>query len=106
MLTKSSLSTARKRLLETMQKTNFGRIEGLMIRAGEPVFAPAPRIIKDVKLGSADNQARPELQASDFVLKREHIELFENLSRIGDGSVESIEIKSGLPFRLTHEQSI
>jgi hypothetical protein len=103
---KSSLSTARKRLLETMQKTNFGRIEGLTIAAGEPVFTPPPRIIKDVKLGAADNQARPELEASDFALKREHVELFENLSRIGNGTVESIEIKSGLPFRLTHEQRI
>lgn len=106
MLTKSSLSMQQKQLLETMQKTNFGRIVGLMIRGGEPVFNPPPRIVKDVKLGVADNDARPELQASDFALKREHIELFENLRRMGDGTVESIEIKSGLPFRLTVEQRI
>jgi hypothetical protein len=106
LLTKSSLSTQQKRLLETMQKTNFGRIEGLTIRGGEPVFSPPPRVVKDVKLGAADNDARPELQVSDFALKREHVELFQNLRLVGDGTVESIEIKSGLPFRITMEQRI
>jgi hypothetical protein len=105
-LTKNSLSTSRKRLIETMQQTNFGRILGLTIRAGEPVFTPPPRIVKDVKLGAADNEARPELHAADFVLKRQHVELFENLKRIGDGTIESIEIKSGLPFRLIVEQRV
>jgi hypothetical protein len=104
--TKSSLSTQQRLLLETMQRTNFGRIVGLAVRGGQPVFDPPPRIVKDVKLGAADNEPRPELRASDFALKREHVELFENLRRLGDGIIETIEIKSGLPFRLTVEQSI
>ncbi|HEY1754186.1 MAG TPA: hypothetical protein VGG72_02235 [Bryobacteraceae bacterium] len=104
--TKSSLSMAQKRLLEIMQKTNFGRIQGLMVRDGQPVFDPPPRIVKDVKLGAADSEARAELEVADFALKREHIELFENLRRMGDGTVESIEIKSGLPFRITLEQRV
>jgi hypothetical protein len=104
--TKSSLSTAQKRLLEIMQKTNFGRIEGLKVRDGQPAFDPPPRIVKVVKLGAAESEARAELEVADFALKREHIELFENLRRVGDGTVESIEIKSGLPFRLTLEQRV
>jgi hypothetical protein len=103
-LTKSSLSAAQKRLLETMQKMNFGRIEDLTIRGGEPAFSPPPRIVKDVKLGATDNGSRPELESDDFALKREHIELFENLRRLGDGTIEAIEIKSGLPFMLTVEE--
>jgi hypothetical protein len=100
-VTKSSLSTRQKQLLETMQKMNFGRIEGLLIRGGEPIFEPPPRITKDVKFGSGDNSARPEFAVNDFALKREHIELFEHLQQVGDGRIESIEIKAGLPFRLT-----
>ena len=105
MLTKSSLSTSQKRLLEAMQKMNFGRIENLSIRGGEPVLNPAPRVVKDVKLG-ADNGARPELESDDFALKREHIELFENLKQLGNGTIECIEIKAGLPFRITVEQQM
>jgi hypothetical protein len=100
-MTKSSLSAPQKRLLEALQKTNFGRIEGLTIRAGEPTFNPMPRIVKDVKLGAPDNGARPEALAADFALKREHIELFEMLIRVGDGVIECLEIKAGLPFRIS-----
>jgi hypothetical protein len=104
--TKSSLSAPQKRLLETMQQMNFGRIESLTIHKGEPVFTPLPRIVKDVKLGSADNAPRPELHTMDFALKREHVELFENIRRIGDGTIERIEIKAGLPFRILFEERI
>ena len=106
MQTKSSLSTPQQRLLETFQRTNYGRIEGLAVRGGQPQFDPPPRIVKDVKLGAADNGSRPELEAGDFALRREHIELFDNLRRLGNGTIESIEIKAGLPFRLTVEQRI
>lgn len=32
-----------------MQEINFGRIERLIIRDGQPVLDPAPRIIRDIK---------------------------------------------------------
>ncbi len=101
MLSKSSLSTPQKRLLEIMQKMNYGRIEGLSIRAGQPEFSPAPKLVRDVKLGAPDNGVRPELRTSDFALKREHVELFDNLRRLGNGIVDCIEVKAGLPFRMT-----
>jgi hypothetical protein len=99
-LTKSSLSTQKKRLLEALQKTNYGRIENLLIREGEPVLSPPPRIVKDIKLGATDTGARPELNTMDFALKREHLELFEYFRRLGNGTIECIEVKAGLPFRL------
>lgn len=40
--TKASLTPARRRLLELMQEINFGRIEGLAVRGGEPVLDPPP----------------------------------------------------------------
>jgi hypothetical protein len=103
---KSSLSTPLKLLLETMQQTNYGRIENLSIQNGEPVFDPLPRIVKDIKLGTSDNGPRPELEASDFLLKKEHIDLFENLRRLKNATIQSIEVKAGLPFRIIVEQRI
>ena len=102
--TKASLSAPRRRLLEAMQRLNFGRIEGLAIRNGEPVFQPAPRMIQDIKIGG-ENGPRPELTIEDFALKSPAIELFDHLSRIGDGTLESIEVKYGMPFKLVVEQA-
>jgi len=101
---KTSLTAPQRRLLETLQRTNFGRIERLAVRNGQPVFDPAPRIVKDVKLGNPENEARPELKAIDFILKREHLDLFENLAKFGTGTIEAIEIRHGLPFRILFEQ--
>ena len=103
-MTKASLSAPRRRLLETMQRLNFGRIEDLEIRNGDPVFNPAPRIMQDIKLGG-ENGPRPELIASDFVLKSQVAEFFDHLSRLGNGSIETIEVKHGLPFKLVMEMA-
>jgi hypothetical protein len=106
LLTKSSLSTQQKRLLETLQRTNYGRIEGLRIRGGQPIFDPPPRVVKDVKLGATDIGARPELESGDFALKREHIELFEQFRNLGNGTIDCLVVKGGLPFLLTLEQPV
>ena len=66
---KSSLSDPQRRLVELMQTLNFGRIEDLIIRGGEPVFDPAPRVIQKVKIGG-ENGPRTELTCADFLLKK------------------------------------
>jgi hypothetical protein len=100
---KSSLSPEQSRLVEWMQTVNFGRVEQLLVRGGEPVFTPPPRVIRDIKLG-ADNGARPEIARADFELKREVRELFTHLEAIGDGVVHCLEVKHGLPFKMTVEE--
>lgn len=101
---KSILSPARRRLLELMQRTNFGRIERLRIERGEPIMDPPPWVLRDVKLG-ADN-TRPETQHIDFALKKQVADLFCEFDVLGDGMVETIVIKHGLPFSITIETRI
>lgn len=36
--TKSSLSPSQQKLLTEMQRINYGRIEGLVVRSGQPVM--------------------------------------------------------------------
>lgn len=103
--TKLSLSPNRRRLVEAMQALNFGRVEQLQVRGGEPVFSPSPRLIQDIKFGSADGGPRPELVREDFPLKASVLELFEHLDRISDGMVAAVEVRYGLPFRVIVERS-
>jgi len=101
--TKSSLSESQVHLLELMQRVNFGRIEGLPVRRGEPVMDPPPRIVREIKFGG-ENGPRPEIAKADFELKAKVQDLFAHLEAIGDGVVRCIEIKHGLPFRMTVEE--
>jgi len=102
---KISLSPGRRRLLELMQQINFGRIDGIAVRDGEPIFDPPPRVVREIKFGS-ENGPRPELGIGDFALKAQVVELFAQLDELGDAKVGSIEIKYGLPFRMSVEETV
>ncbi len=103
---KSSLSPARRSLVELMQRVNFGRIEGLVIRGGEPVLEDlGTRVVLEVKFGG-ENGPRPEAAAAaaaDFALKRQVVELFGHFDRLGDGRIEVLTVKHGLPFGMNVE---
>ncbi len=94
---KSSLTPGRERLIRLMQLMNFGRIENLQFRCGEPVFNPPPRIVQKFKL-AANNGPRDEVWIQDFLLKRQVIEFFDLVTEAGDEVTASIEVKAGLTF--------
>jgi len=102
---KSTLTPAQQRLLEIMQRTNHGRIEGMSVRNGQPVFDPAPRVIRKIKI-AGDNGPRPETAATDFALRKEVVEFFEHLDALGTGVVRCIEIKNGVPFSMDIEGTV
>jgi len=101
-LSKQNLSACRAILLKIMQNVNFGRIERLVIRNGEPVLDPSPRILREIKFCS-ENGPRPELRIDDFILKAHVVELFDCFDHLLDGRIDLIEIKHGLPFRMIVE---
>jgi hypothetical protein len=96
LITKSSLTPATARLIELMQALNFGRVEALTIRGGQPVFDPPPRVVQKIKMG-ADNGPRPEIGYNDFLLKGGIVELLEIIARLKDGEIRTIEVRFGLP---------
>ncbi len=96
---KQDLSAARVDLLELMQSINFGRIERLRIRNGEPVFDPHPVVVREIKFGG-ENGPRPELGNGDFLLKQQVVELFAFFDETRNGVIDVLEIKHGLPFRM------
>ena len=104
-MSKADLPPAGARLVELMQGINFGRIEGLAVRNGAPVLDPPPRVVREMKFGG-ENRSRPEAAIEDFRLKSQVVEFFDQFSRLGDGIVESLEIKHGLPFRMTVRDTV
>jgi hypothetical protein len=95
--TKLALSPARRALVELMQRLNFGRIEDLRIRGGEPVFDPMPQVIREHKF-SAENGPRPEAGRADCKLKSQVADLLALLDTLGDGTIVVLTVKHGLPF--------
>ena len=101
--TKAALPPARARLVEVMQGLNFGRLEGIAVRKGEPVFDPPPRVIREFKFGRKDGP-RPEAAKPNFTLKTEVLDLFAQLEAMGDGVIQCLEVQRGLPFRMSAQE--
>ncbi len=96
------LSPDRARLVRLFQTINFGRIEELEIRNGEPRFSPAPRVFVELKLDSEDGP-RPESRRDDFALRLPLERFFTQIARLEGGTIERIEVRHGLPFRMVIE---
>ncbi len=95
----SEVSTSLQMLIRICQVTNFGSIESLAVRDGEPLFNPPPVVMADIKL-DGDEEVRPELMLADFVLCSEVRRIMNQLNRLKNGTIERIEIHAGIPRRL------
>ncbi len=98
--TKLSLSPARKRLVELMQEINYGRIENLQIRGGEPVFNPPPTVLRHYLFGK-ENRPNAYRTIDNFSLKKKLAELFEIFDQERSLSIQELIIDNGLPIRMT-----
>lgn len=98
----ADLSEGRRRLLRLMRELHFGSIEGLEIRGGEPVFDPAPRVVREIKFGG-ENEPRTDAATRQLAAKAQVTELLDSLTAIGNGTIGHLEVKHGIPFRMRLE---
>ena len=97
------LSQSRQALVRLCQAVNFGLIHDLTIRDREPILeCPAPAVFVDVRL-DAEPQLRGEMAATDFALGAEVARLMALLDKIENGKITKIEVRAGLPRRVTFE---
>ena len=101
----TQLSAPRQALVRLFQSVNFGQIIGLAIRNGDPVFHPEPTVLLDVKL-DADEGERQEADLADFTLRDEVCRLLAHLDQLQNGTVERIEVRSGVPRQVTIQRRL
>ena len=96
------LAPGQRHLVDLMRQIGFGRIENLLVQRGQPVFAPSPRVFREIKLehGAADTHPAA---SGDYLLKDRILSLLGRLEALGNGRIESIIITHGLPLRMTVE---
>ena len=101
-MTRSSLSPGQCRVVDIIQALGFGVIERLVVCGGMPCYGPEPRIVQAIKLDSEPGR-QLDRSSGDLTLKTQFENLFEQLSRLGEGVVD-IEVRHSLPFRLVLER--
>lgn len=94
---KSDLSPQQRRLVETMQRVRFGRIEHLIVRDGDPVIEPGTtRVVRSIRF-EGESDPHPALDRHDTVLKAGVVNLLQRLEEIGNGMVTVLRFGDGLP---------
>jgi hypothetical protein len=83
-----------------MQELNFGKFLDLVIRDGEPICDPPPQRKRELKF-PGENGPRRERETADFSLKSEVVELFAYFDQLKNGTIDVLEVKHGLPSRMT-----
>jgi hypothetical protein len=82
-----------------MHVHQFGRIENMSVRAGEPVLDSDVKVVRVVRLGSESDPLKLT-NAEDFELKIQVRDLFDELARLENGTVIRLEFRQALPFLL------
>lgn len=100
--TNRQLTPAQLMLLTLMQRIAYGRIEDLPVQEGQPVMQPLPYVVREVKFGLA--ASHNEHDRDRFQLRTQVVQCFEQLEKLGSGTVRSLEIQDGIPFRMTLEE--
>jgi hypothetical protein len=83
-----------------MQTIGFGRFEKLRIESGEPVVAPWPTTLREIRFG---NDLPLPGFASEFTLKTQVVELLRYTRSIATGEIRVLEFRHGLPFSMEIE---
>lgn len=97
--TTKDLTSAQQRLLRTMSEYQFGRIEQLEVRDGQPLVLSATKVVRVAHLGGGDGGAMVP-NGEEFELKQAVRDLFAELTRLNNGTVVRLEFKRGLPCLL------
>jgi hypothetical protein len=102
--TTRELIGAQRHLVEIMREHQFGRIENVIVDAGQPVLDANVRIVRSARLGGGDGGAGVP-NTDEFELKQAVCDLLDELARLNDGLIVRLEFKGGLPFLLETTKS-
>jgi hypothetical protein len=98
----SHLSPARQTLVHILQAVNFGELQGIPVRGGDPILDDTSLVILDAKLDK-EEVPRPELDLADFALNAEVLRLMSRLDEFKNGTIQRLEVRAGIPRRLVFE---
>jgi hypothetical protein len=94
-----SLSAQKRSLVALMREHQFGRVENMPIRAGQPVLDGNVRVVRVARLGAERHLAQVS-STDEFELKKAVCDLLDELERLQNDMVVLLEFRHGLPFLL------
>lgn len=92
------ISPAQQQLIRLLQHVQFGRLEDLVIKNGQPLFDPSPTVIRLVRFQDGPER-KPLPPKPDSRLHTSHVRLLDLISTIQNATVATLIVDAGLPVR-------
>jgi hypothetical protein len=91
------LSAQQRSLVEIMREHQFGRIENMPVRAGQPILDRHVKVVRVARFGD-ESDGTKVARATEFELQLSVRRLFDELAGLDNGTVIKLEFRHGLPF--------
>ena len=93
-------TNAERELIRIMRETQFGSIANIRLAGGQPVIGKHTDVSKEYKLSGVE--PRREVISEDGYLAKPQVRtMFERFRAIDGGVIERLEVRDGLPFKMT-----
>lgn len=89
------LSPARQALIEMLGHLNYGRLENLGFRAGEPLLDPPMRVVRTLRFGAGEETGCPSVE--EIASRPAVQELLQQMGLLRDGKFLRVEVRACSP---------
>lgn len=94
------VTNAERELIRLIRQTQFGCISNIKLSAGQPVFDGNTSVSIEFKLSGLE-PTKEVLSEQDYLNKPQVRTLFERFRTLGNGIIECLDVRDGLPFKVT-----
>lgn len=94
------MTNAERELIRLIRQTRFGCISGIKLAEGQPMLDFNTSVSVEIKLSGLEPTTEV-VSEQDYIKKPQVRTLFERFRAIGNGTIECIDVRDGLPFKMT-----
>lgn len=94
------VTNAERELIRLIRQTQFGCISNIKLSAGQPAFDSNTSVSIEFKLSGLE-PTKEVLSEQDYLNRPQVRTLFERFRTLGSGTIECLDVRDGLPFKMT-----
>ena len=96
-MTYSSLAPEDRNILSLMKTIDYGRLEHLVIQDGHIARTKESRIVQSIRFDAKNTMRETD---KNFLLSEKHMKFLDDVRKIGNAVINTIQIQAGLPVSM------
>ena len=94
------ITNAQRDFARLVRETRFGSIERIRLNGGQPIIDTNLEVRVEFRLSGVE-PPREVITDNDYLERPQVRAMFERFEQVQDGIVECLDVRDGLPFKMT-----